>query len=73
MHLVNHVHGKRDEFTLVPYVITDDELEQVWASPALVAEVSGKLKLTLDLDLDLDTGSSHGCSAWPRTRTRSWR
>lgn len=49
-YLVNHVYSNRDEFTPIPYVIGDDELEQVWGSPTLVAEVSGKLRLTLDLD-----------------------
>lgn len=49
-HLVKHVYEHRDEFTVLPVTITDDEFENVWKSPELVAEVSGKLRLTLDLD-----------------------
>ncbi|MBL8931671.1 MAG: hypothetical protein JNL54_16240 [Kineosporiaceae bacterium] len=49
-HLVKHVYERRDEFTVLPVTITDDEFENVWKSPELVAEVSGKLRLTLDLD-----------------------
>jgi hypothetical protein len=49
-HLVRYVYERRDEFTPVPYQLTADEFEQVWSSPQLTAEVSGKLRLTLELD-----------------------